>query len=397
MSRLFNLEIAARAGLACCRSPVTRGRPPQSLDVFLCIVDHFEPQVGRPLQAVARERLEDWLARYPPIAARHRDADGKHPAHTFCYPWDECDEWELTRLAELCACGWGEIELHLHHRDDTETTLRQKLREAVTAYRAQGALPAWPDGRPAFGFVHGNWALDNSRWEDGANYCGVDNEITVLVEEGCYADFTFPSWQHESQPRQVNSLFYALDDPQRPKSHDTGTAARAGAAPPSGGLLMIQGPLVPCLQRRRGLPWPSMDDGDLASYRRYHPARLDRWVRAGIQVRGRPDRVFVKLHCHGAADRNRDALLGEDLEALFRDAEARYNDGQRCRLHYLSAREMFNLVKATEAGAELEPAGARDWLLPPPGARTGTNERPRSPASRRRQPGVSSPPRPSPG
>ena len=34
-----------------------------------------------------------------------------------------------------------------------------------------------------------------------------------------------------------------------------------------------------------------------------------------IQVQGRPDRIFIKLHCHGAADANRHALLGEDLKS----------------------------------------------------------------------------------
>ena len=53
------------------------------------------------------------------------------------------------------------------------------------------------------------------------------------------------------------------------------------------------------------------------------------------------------------------------MDALFTDAEARYNDGKRYRLHYLTAREMFNVVKATEAGiADIETS--RDWLLPPP-------------------------------
>ncbi|MGC4043517.1 MAG: hypothetical protein QM758_06900 [Armatimonas sp.] len=114
-------------------------------------------------------------------------------------------------------------------------------------------------------------------------------------------------------------------------------------------------------------PRPAMDDGDLASYRRYSPERLDRWVRTGIQVAGRPDRVFIKLHTHGAADANREALLGKDLEAMFSDAEARYNDGKRYRLHYVTAREMFNIVKATESAPELSVAEARNYVLKRPG------------------------------
>ncbi|HZT41925.1 MAG TPA: hypothetical protein VFA07_07035 [Chthonomonadaceae bacterium] len=356
--RWYDVEIGLRAAIAAGKSRLPSGDRP--LDIFLCVVDHYEPQIGRPPREVAQERVKDWLCRYPAIADKHRDADGRPPAHSFFYPWDEYDEWELARLVELCAGGYGEIELHLHHRDDTDATLRRKLRDALQTYRAAGALSVWPEGRPAFGFIHGDWALDNSRSDGGRNYCGVNNELTVLMEEGCYADFTFPSWQKSSQPRQLNTIYYAVDDPARPKSYDRGSNAQAGVTDQKG-LLLIQGVLRPFLNGFR----PGIDDSDLAFWRRYSPARLDRWVRAGIHVQGRPHRIFIKLHCHGAQDDNRRALLGGDLEALFADAEARYNDGQRYRLHYVTAREMFNVVKATEAGVE-DLLAARDWILKKP-------------------------------
>jgi hypothetical protein len=363
---LYNLEIALRAAVAAgrSRSDARTRRRSHPIDLFLCIVDHYEPQVGRPPRALARERVEDWLRRYPQIASAHRDAEGRSPAHSFFYPWDEYDAWELSHIAELCAAGYGEIDLHLHHQDDTETSLRGKLRKAVQVYREHGVLPTWPDGRPAWGFIHGDWALDNSRCERGRNYCGVNNELTVLQEEGCYADFTFPAWQHLAQPRQMNSIHYAVDDPDRPKSYDTGRRARVNTLDPKG-LLLVQGPLVPYIGRSGRGRRLAMDDGDLAACRRYEPARLDRWVQAGIQVQGRADRIFIKLHSHGAEDRNRAVMLGEDLEALFTDAETRYNDGQRYRLHYITARELFNVIKATEAGVE-DILAARDWLLKPP-------------------------------
>src|SRR5205807_901208 len=94
----------------------------------------------------------------------------------------------------------------------------------------------------------------------------------------------------------------------------------------------------------------------------------DRWIKAGIHVAGRPDRIFIKLHCHGAADGNREPLLGTDFEALFSDAESRFNDGARYRLHYLTAREMFNVIKATEAGVTGDVGGLRDYILPRPPA-----------------------------
>ena len=368
-AKIFNLEIAYRAHRALAANRKRRKSAISGpTDLFLCIVDHHEPQVGQPSRGIALSRVEDWLHRWPKIADRHCDSDGKSPRHSFFYPWDEYEDREFARLSELCAAGYGEMELHLHHRDDTSETLRQKLDAAIAAYTAHGALSRWDNGRPAFGFIHGNWALDNSRHDAGRNYCGVNDELRVLAQAGCYADFTFPAWQHTAQPRQTNSLFFATDDPLQPKSYDTGAAMQAGG-PQSGDLPIIQGPLVPYLRSAGQGFRPAMDDGDLAWYRRYCPARLDRWVQAGIHVLGRPDRIFIKLHTHGAADKNRAVLLGEDFDALFSDAESRYNDGTYWRLHYVTAREMFNVALATQQSENLDIAASRDYLLKAPGGR----------------------------
>jgi len=362
-ARFNAVSIGLRATTTVAARRLTMPRASGLRRLYLCIADHFEPQVGGAPSGVARSRVEEWVDRYGEIASRHRDADGRPPQHTFFYPWDEFDPWEMRRIAALCSSGCGEVELHLHHANDTSRSLRDKIRAAVGAFRDAGCLSIWPDGRPAFGFVHGNWALDNSRIENGRNYCGVNDEIRLLAQEGCYADFTFPAWPQISQPRTTNAIYYATDDPARPKSHDTGEPARAGRRT-EGDLLIVQGPLAPFVKRTAGVPRIGMDDGDLAGYRRYAPERLDRWVRAGVHVAGRPDCILVKLHCHGCDDRSRGPLLGADLDALFADAAARYNDGVRWSLHYVSARETFNVIRAIETGAD--PSTSRDLILPRP-------------------------------
>ncbi|MBK8740376.1 MAG: hypothetical protein IPM02_13005 [Betaproteobacteria bacterium] len=77
-----------------------------------------------------------------------------------------------------------------------------------------------------FAFIHGNWCLDNSR-RDG-RWCGVNNELRVLGELGCYADFTLPSAPSDTQTRKINSIYYANDDSTHPKSHDDGVDLRSG-------------------------------------------------------------------------------------------------------------------------------------------------------------------------
>jgi hypothetical protein len=53
---------------------------------------------------------------------------------------------------------------------------------------------------------------------------------------------------------------------------------------------------------------------------------------------------------------------------MHRYLESRYNDGKRYVLHYVTAREAYNIVKAAEAGEQGDPGRYRDYLLPPPRA-----------------------------
>ena len=96
--------------------------------------------------------------------------------------------------------------------------------------------------------------------------------------------------------------------------------------------------------------------------------RFRRWVDACIAVRGRPEWVFVKVHTHGAPERNAATLLGPGMAALHDAIGREFNDGRRYRLHYVTAREMFNIVRAAEAGEAGNPGDYRDYLLPRPQA-----------------------------
>ena len=61
-----------------------------------------------------------------------------------------------------------------------------------------------------------------------------------------------------------------------------------------------------------------------------------------------------------------DTLLGAPVHAMHAHLERHYNDGERHVLHYVTAREMYNIIKAAEAGLEGNPARYRDFELPPP-------------------------------
>lgn len=309
--------------------------------VMFCFVDHYEPlwNGGNGL-----ERIRYWREHYP---GHFRDADGRPPQHTMFYPAEEYRPELLDAIGLFCRQGYGEVEIHLHHDNDTAENLKAQLLDYKSKLAGHGFLS---EGR--YGFIHGNWALDNSR-RDG-RWCGVNNELQVLRETGCYADFTLPSAPSDCQTRKVNSIYYATDDPLRPKSHDTGVDVEVGR-PARGDLLMVQGPLA--------LNWRSrkIENGDVASYSPATAERVRLWAEQRISVRGRPEWIFIKVHTHGCQERNFDAALDGRLHEWLKELPA--------KLHYVTARELFNLIKAAEAGKTGDPNQFRDFLLPPPTVR----------------------------
>ena len=343
---------------------VARIHPVKSpIHVMFCFVDHYEPFTGGCGEAQATARVDRWLRDYPAIGARYRDADGRPPVHSFFYPEEEYRPELLDKLASLCRAGLGEMEIHLHHDHDTADNFRTKLMRFAELLRQRHGFLAQREGRPVFAFIHGNWALDNSR-KDG-RWCGINNELVVLREAGCYADFTLPSAPSDTQTRTVNSIYYATDDPLRPKSHNTGTPVRVGGRA-TGDLLIFQGPLALHWRHRKLGIWPRIENGDIAVCDIPVEERADLWVKQHIHVPGRPEWLFIKVHTHGATEPNADFLFGGELDRLFTHLTRKYNDGDSYRLHFVSAREAYNLVKAAEAGEGGDPNSYRDYVLPRP-------------------------------
>jgi hypothetical protein len=179
----------------------------------------------------------------------------------------------------------------------------------------------------------------------------VNDELTILRETGCYADFTMPSAPEFTQTRIVNSVYYASSDAQRPKSHDRGTAATLNAAPPLKHLLMVLGPLTLDWQNRTRGMMPRIENGDLLHRRPPTLQRLEQWLRCGVHVGGRPDWCFIKLQTHGCKDGNIDTLLGEEMQRFHQDLCNESRKRPNFRYHYVTAWEMAGLIRQAEQGA----------------------------------------------
>jgi hypothetical protein len=321
--------------------------------IFFQYTDHFEPGQRFDL-------MERWLKEYPKLADRHRDSDGRRPQHTWFYPAEQPIDSNLMALRKLVADGYGETELHLHHFHDTPASGRRRFEEGISYFQRFGFLKG-VDGHTHFAFAHGNWGLDNSR---GDAYCGNSQELRMLKELGCFADFTFPSLWQKSQPSWVNGVYEVTDDDQ-PKSYDHGVPIALGWHP-AGDLVMVQGPLmiVPTINPAK-LFFLVIDDD-------IHPGvpitrqRVDAWVRANIHVTGRPDWVLVKVHGHAASSReDLEETIGPDFDNALTYLETRYNDGKQYLLHYVTARETYNIIRAGADGKQGDPQQYFNYVIPP--------------------------------
>ncbi len=212
-----------------------------------------------PCLLIENQRVAAWVDQYPKIAGKHKDSDGCHPKHTFYYPEEEYETDHLNQLAEVCRRGFGEVEIHLHHDNDSPEGLRKKIERFREQLKRHGLLPFDERGRLVYAFIHGNWALDNSR-KDG-RMCGVNNELEILKETGCYADFTFPSAPSETQTSKINSIYYAKETSEA-KSHNTGIDVEVGR-PSTGDLMLIQGPLTLNWKTRKWRVFPKIENGDI--------------------------------------------------------------------------------------------------------------------------------------
>jgi hypothetical protein len=305
--------------------------------VWLAFADHFEPRWHNAGQAQAEARVEAWRTKWPEIAKRHLDSAGRRPVYTFFYPQEEYHPRLLDPLAELTSLGIADVEVHLHHDGEGEQDFVDRITGFTeTLFRRHGLLRT-REGRVVFGFIHGNWALDNSL-PDG-RWCGLNNEITLLRDLGCYADFTLPSAPSETQTRIVNTIYWAVDDPAKPKSHDTGIPVTPGGDV-AGDLLMIPGPLGVCWRSGRLLP--RIENGELASYYPVTTERVRTWLRVAPRI---GEDVFIKLFSHGATEKNAAALLHSALDFTLRELTAEC--GRRgMGLYFVSAFQMREAIES---------------------------------------------------
>lgn len=341
----------------------------QKQHVIFTVANHFEPgwkPEGGFLDRVTQvKRLKEYRKKFREQAGTVLDADGTPFRHTNFYPAEQYDRELLEIMAEMEAEGLGEIEVHLHHEGhepDTAENFRSTiLRFRDTVADRHGCLSRMDGtGDPMYAFVHGNLALANSC---GGLYCGVDNEMEVLQETGCYADMTLPSAPDQSQVPIFNKIYECAHPMNEPVPHRSGVRVATNGKSPLLPLIFT-GPLVLNWTRRiAGLPFPRIDDGALAANQPLNLSRFRRWRSANISVAGKPDWVFIKLYCHGFFDYDQSATIGEGAKRFFSELIERSEKNGDFKVHFASAREAFNMVLAAIDGKTGDPHKFRDYRL----------------------------------
>ena len=336
--------------------------------VIFTIANHFEPswKHGGLLDLDAqRRRLDAYYKLARKTGEAVRDADGTKFRHTNFYPAEQYDFGLLETMAQMQSEGLGEVEIHLHHgveKADTAENLRKSLIDFRDILAEKHLCLSRFDGdnQPKYAFVHGNLALGNSC---GGRFCGVDEELQILQETGCYADMTLPSAPDESQVAMINQI-YECGLPLTEKiPHRTGRAVEVFGKKPELPLIFT-GPLVFNWTRRvKGLPVPRLDDGALVANQPTNLARLNRWLSANITVKGRSDWIFVKLYCHGFFDHDQSAAIGEDARKFFGEIIENGEKTNEYKVYFASAREAFNMVSAAIDGKKGNPGEFRDYRL----------------------------------
>jgi hypothetical protein len=123
---------------------------------------------------------------------------------------------------------------------------------------------------------------------------------------------------------------------------------------------MVQGPLLTDFGRSRRALRPVFETGAITQPNPMSLDRLDLWKQARVHVAGRPDWLFIKLHCHSMDPTQEDVVIGNAfrtfLEQLVIGAQARKET-----LHFVTAREMANIILAACDGRNGNPGDYRDY------------------------------------
>jgi hypothetical protein len=110
---------------------------------------------------------------------------------------------------------------------------------------------------------------------------------------------------------------------------------------------------------------PGIENSELSGANPPTLYRLRLWRRAAVTVKGRPDWLFLKLHCHGLDPRDETAMLGTSIQRFLQELLDNGRAGAVYKVHFVTAREMVNIALAACDGRDGDPGDFRNYRLRP--------------------------------
>lgn len=299
--------------------------------IYVAFCDYFKPFAGHASQEIAEHRVVTWYKEYSRIAKTHTDSEGRNPVHTFFFPEEDYNPLLIDTLSRMVKDGIADIEISLQNNTDSIQTFRRKLEEfRDVLFHHHGLLRKNSTDKITFGYIRNRLSRHNTLINSN-----FENELTALIDTGCYADFSnysnteIISISHKDCRNQCIA-------PDSPASPDAANRRWYENQLP----FFCNNEIYNWKSRIWGL-FPKYERGEISAHFPFHPSRVDLWLRSGIRIANAPDHVFIKLNSCGCMDQSIRYLLGENgLVQMWQHFEERCI-GNNFVLHYVSAWDFY--------------------------------------------------------
>jgi hypothetical protein len=184
--------------------------------------------------------------------------------------------------------------------------------------------------------------------------------MQILAETGCYVDMTYPTAAfHPAQIAKLNSLYECALPLDQAAPQRRGRNLQADR-PITVFPFIVQGPWMLDFDRNSHSGFGRLDNGALTGRNAPSLRRLALWKKAAVTVTGRPDWLFIKLHTHGMDPVDSENVLRAPMQQFLAALIGGATDRNEI-LHFVSAREMANILLAGCDGREGNPGDYRDY------------------------------------
>jgi hypothetical protein len=164
---------------------------------------------------------------------------------------------------------------------------------------------------------------------------------------------------HPAQTAKVNSMYECELPLDHVAPHRKGRDLAVGRVPQTWPLI-VQGPLVTDFAGTLRSAKPVIENSAITGAAPMSLHRLALWKKARVRVEGRPDWLFIKVHCHSMDPTQQDAVIGNQFHN-FLEQFVTGAAGRKETLHFVTAREMTNIILAACDGRDGNPGDYRDY------------------------------------